>query len=110
MNVTVTDSLGVEANATAAIHVTRSPILRAVIQGGNRTAAYSTSLTLDASGSADPDLQSNVAKGLSYAWTCIRGGGEHGKACNVTIASSATPTATFHSSGTLVCFWWSGDR
>lgn len=95
--VMVTDSLGQSNNASAQVSILSSA-LTAAIYGGDRVIGMGT-LTLDASYSTDPDLKTSQSTGLSYAWSCIRGGSLYGQSCELTIASVAKPSIEITTSG-----------
>ena len=79
INTTVTDSAGNANTASATVTVKRSAI-DVSISGGNRAVGASTALTLDASGSNDPDSDDG-AQSISFNWTCSRGDVNFGQPC-----------------------------
>ena len=94
--------------------------LIAAIAGGDRTVGSSSSFTLDASSSYDPDSTRSVScplvslrssrgdsdftsntlsntltpgsTSLSYNWTCIQGGTSYGQSCGLTYVTTTSTT------------------
>ena len=90
--------------------------LIAAIAGGDRTVGSSSSFTLDASSSYDPDSTRLVScprvslcssrgdsdflytplipgsTSLSYNWTCIKGGTSYGQSCGLTYVTTTSTT------------------
>jgi hypothetical protein len=82
LTVNATDDLRARAWGYATISVIESPLI-VRIAGGDRVIGTGTSLSLDASGSYDPDAGTSSAATLSYSWSCIRGDTSFGKDCGV---------------------------
>jgi hypothetical protein len=89
LSVNVSDNRGNWNSARAAMTVIASPLVLR-LAGGDRTLGGSQSLSLDASGSSDPDDPSaGAGGGMAFAWSCVKGGDDYGKACDLTSAATA---------------------
>ena len=92
---TVTDNFSTPASHTDMVTITTvantPPVANA---GADRSVAVSTLVTLDGSGSSDPDV-ALVGQTLTYAWTQVDADGTTFSGTAETLTDAATHTATF---------------
>jgi hypothetical protein len=71
------------------VSVLESALVCRIDGGSSRTHGLASAITLSANSSTDPDT--NSRDGITFVWSCIRGGASYGAACGLSSDVLSSP-------------------